>query len=238
MSALLATLPKGTFMSRILFALNKFIRLKRWERLWANPIRAGHEPNPFYGLGLLPSANRPKREREETGAHDEITQKSNLIHPGGKFHEAENEHSWESQGRVRLMDGGMSNNLPNHILSRPERCADMLIAFDASSDVQASSAIQRIQNFADDCEITLYDESMEFEHATPRHQPTGDGGEEASAYQTESKYLRHYARVFRGNRKTGENIYLVYCPLLPNAVNPHFNPSVIYSLDSSSKTVY
>jgi len=30
----------------------------------------------------------------------------------------------------------MSNNLPSHILVRPSRHADLIIAFDASSDVQ------------------------------------------------------------------------------------------------------
>ncbi len=75
--------------------------------------------------------------------------------------------SWESQGRIRLMDSGMSNNLPNHVLVRKERSADIIIAFDASSDVQAGSAMRRIHNFADDCQITLVDSTHLFDPPYP-----------------------------------------------------------------------
>src|SRR6185437_6607115 len=54
LSALLASLPKGTIMSRLLLLLNNFVRMKKWERLWGNPIRAGHDPNPFYGHNNKP----------------------------------------------------------------------------------------------------------------------------------------------------------------------------------------
>jgi phospholipase A2 len=193
-SALLASLPKGTIMSRLLLLLNDFVRMKKWERLWGNPIRAGHDPNPFYGHNELEAKQTPKDGAAKIS-------------------------KWETEGRIRLMDSGMSNNLPNHVLARPERCADILLAFDASSDVQKGSAIQRIQNFADDCNIKLEDHTALFDSPVPQF---SDG----AGLEVESKFLSHYARIFRAERENGQEIYLVYCPLLPNGNNPGFDPSV------------
>jgi phospholipase A2 len=204
LSALLASLPKGTIMSRLLLLLNDFVRMKKWERLWGNPIRAGHDPNPFYGHNDLGKKRHPK----------EIPAKM---------------PRWEAEGRIRLMDSGMSNNLPNHVLARPERCADILLAFDASSDVQKGSAIQRIQNFADDCNITLADQTALFDFPVSQF---SDG----AGLEVESKFLHHYARVFRGQRETGQEVYLVYCPLLPNGNNPAFDPSVSASQLEESRS--
>ncbi len=123
--------------------------------------------------------------------------------------------SWESQGRIRLMDAGMSNNLPNHILARRERGADIIIAFDASSDVQAGSAMRRIHNFADDCNVVLTDETHQFDCSVPASLQ----GETARAL--EARFIEQYARVLRGTRNVdGSTFWLVYCPLLPNPTNP------------------
>ena len=187
-SALLASLPKGTIMSWLLLLLNDFASMKKWERLWGNPIRAGHDPNPFYG----------RSNQEVDGG-------------GGK--------KWELQGRIRLMDSGMSNNLPSHILARPERGADIILAFDASSDVHTGSALQRIQNFADDCHMELEDETAMFDDPLPRFR--GSAGREV-----EAKFLNRYARVFRGKRQSGQEVWLLYCPLLPSGAKPEFDPSV------------
>lgn len=187
-SALLASLPKGTLMSRALLFLNKFARMKRWESFWGNPIRAGHDPNPFYG------------------------------------HTPE----WERQTKIRLMDGGMSNNLPNHVLARPERAADIIISFDTSSDVQTGAATRRMYNFAKDCNIHLEDVTALFD--PPRPRIVTDGSKlSAVAMEVEKKFLHMYARVFHGRREDGEELFIVYCPLLPNAVRPDFDPSVRYS---------
>ncbi|KAJ0117355.1 hypothetical protein J7T55_003769 [Diaporthe amygdali] len=183
-SALLASLPKGTLMSRILLLLNNFARMKRWEKFWGNPIRAGHDPNPFYG------------------------------------HAPE----WERQTKIRLMDGGMSNNLPNHVLARPERDADIIISFDTSSDVQTGAATRRMHNFAEDCNIELEDITASFDQPRPR--AVADNTEfSAAAVEVERKFLQKYAGVFHGRRQNGHEIYIVYCPLLPNAVRPDFDPS-------------
>ncbi|GAC98891.1 phospholipase A2 [Pseudozyma hubeiensis SY62] len=130
--------------------------------------------------------------------------------------------SWESQGRIRLMDSGMSNNLPNHILARKERSADIIIAFDASSDVQAGSAMRRIHNFADDCQLTLTDQTHLFEPVLPL--PEGQG--RTVDRTMEQKFLDQYARVLQGTREEdGSTFWLIYCPLLPNPTNPAYDPS-------------
>ncbi|CCF51639.1 hypothetical protein NDA11_000770 [Ustilago hordei] len=129
--------------------------------------------------------------------------------------------SWESQGRIRLMDSGMSNNLPNHILARKERSANIIIAFDASSDVQAGSAMRRIHNFADDCSITLTDCTHLFSPSAPLRYLSDEKGREL-----EARFINQYARVLRGTREEdGSTFWLVYCPLLPNATNPDYDPS-------------
>ncbi|KAH7312767.1 acyl transferase/acyl hydrolase/lysophospholipase [Stachybotrys elegans] len=390
-SALLASMPKGTMMSRLLLLINDFASMKRWERLWGNPIRAGHDPNPFYGLNTQPrqgssskkqllgigigslnpsrldqlAAQRGDGEQVSRDFLDQLARRIlcdselrdleeclagvksagearivvreflsviwaakiaahkalrphyslswldlavtssledgtrvphvtltkdwasmqgqghipslrlNVSHENGVvtanvIAERESTHTpgqgssiglaqdlfdtdlieadlrelykhdklspwpvapslpkeptstlpWEPQGRVRLMDSGMSNNLPNHILARPERGADVLLAFDASSDVQLGSALKRIQNFADDCHIELEDQTTLFQSPQPRFQD-----ESSPAHAVEARFLDHYVKVFHGVRENGDELYLIYCPLLPNGSNPDFNPS-------------
>ncbi|KAE8445076.1 hypothetical protein EG329_013791 [Mollisiaceae sp. DMI_Dod_QoI] len=276
-SALLASLPKGTIMSRLLLLFNDFIHMKNWERLWGNPIRAGHDPNPFYGHNnrpqlladdanvrsrTLPSAEDDQVALQHPNTHSAHVDSSclrlkdpvrrvvrgNVFHPSSKRAESclvqsefvrnfnsnktsqplsvarggrVNMPKWESEGRIRLMDSGMSNNLPSHVLARPERCADIILAFDASSDVQTGSSIKRIQNFADDCHLELEDQTSLFDPPQPRFH-----GTRSVRTEVESKFLHHYARVFKGKRENGQEIYLIYCPLLPNGCNPVFDPSV------------
>ncbi|VUC27298.1 unnamed protein product [Clonostachys rosea] len=220
-SALLASLPKGTMMSRALFAINRFIRQKKWERLWVNPIRAGHDPNPFYGLSFSLNNNRDALERENGG--DSMENGSIVSKKGTSAQDEPTEtQKWEAQGRVRLMDSGMSNNLPNHVLAREERSADVIISFDASSDVQMHSALQRIHNFAEDSGIHLEDRTDIFEPPRSRRE---EGVLGPAAAHIESHHIQQYAQVFRGRRQNGQVLYIVYCPLLPNPVNPHYNPS-------------
>ncbi|KFA74367.1 hypothetical protein S40288_06681 [Stachybotrys chartarum IBT 40288] len=419
-SALLASMPKGTAMSRLLLLLNNFARMKRWERLWGNPIRAGHDPNPFYGsnaafpsdmqsssqvqvvgvgvssvdpdrldrmakrqrpgsgdpdkrlwrlakrilggeeleqvTGLLAGVGHAEGRRKrfqfllsvtwaakmavhkalhpqyavswhdlvmpasfispnahldqsirashvgfsedwlsQHGARDVPSVRLNMSHDGGRFianavaecglgfrrqppganrdqlstaashpaadalgagagvicqdvmgpdvrqfhhtpappnavadndSHASRARPWESQGRVRLMDSGMSNNLPNHILARPERGTDVILAFDTSSDVQTGSALQRIQNWADDCNLELEERTEQFHPSQARYCRDADSDAvETPAQAIESQFLGQYTRVFRGLRDTGEELFLIYCPLLPNGSNPGFDPA-------------
>lgn len=92
-AALLATLPQGTLMSGLLMRVNDFIRHKRWEKRWGNPIRGASEPNPLYGFG-----HRGFIDGSEAG----VVKAERSI-----------EHRWEGGGVLKLMDSGVSNNMPS-----------------------------------------------------------------------------------------------------------------------------
>ncbi|RSL74668.1 hypothetical protein CEP51_011505 [Fusarium floridanum] len=231
-STLLATMAKGTIMARMLSLLNSFLSMRRWEGLWGNPIRAGHDPNPFYGLEKPTRAKTYTPERSLHGLEREnVHHEKNLTCNGVRSiadvpaaGHSVTDMPWEAQGRTRLMDSGMSNNLPNHVLARPERGVDIFIAFDASSDVHTGAAIQRLHQFAADFHIELGEETGMF---LEPDQETHFNSQSiiTNGADVESRYMNHYAQVFRGTRRNDQQIYIVYCPLLPNGVNPGFNPS-------------
>lgn len=220
--ALLVSIPKDTVMARLVAMLNRFLQSKRFEGFWGNPIRAGHDPNPFYGL------EKPVMAREHTSEHSsyrsqaaepEVANRRTLVTMTASSDV--NLPPWEAQGRTRLMDCGMANNLPNHVLARPERGVDIFISFDSSSDVQTGAAVQRLHDFAADFDFELQEKTEVF------HSPRGNVGLASDhGLEVESRYLNQYARVFRGTRESGRTIYIIYCPLLPNGINPNFNPSV------------
>ncbi|RGP67618.1 phospholipase a2 [Fusarium sporotrichioides] len=219
--ALLVSIPKDTIMARLVAMFNRFLQSKQLEGLWGNPIRAGHDPNPFYGL------EKPSMAREHTSEHSSY--RSRTTHPevaNRRGLMATTDSStvhfppWEAQGRTRLMDCGMANNLPNHVLARPERGVDIFISFDSSSDVQTGAAVQRLHHFAADFDFELQEETRVFHSPRKNMDLVSDVG-----LEVESRYIDQYARVFRGKRESGQTIYIIYCPLLPNGVNPNFNPS-------------
>ncbi|EEU41580.1 uncharacterized protein NECHADRAFT_53807 [Fusarium vanettenii 77-13-4] len=231
-STLLATMAKGTIMARLLSLLNSFLSMKRWEGLWGNPIRAGHDPNPFYGLerpirarvhtpqGSLHGPERAKLHHEKDVVCDGVRSMADV--PAVEHSIAD--VPWEAQGRTRLMDSGMSNNLPNHVLAREERGVDIFIAFDASSDVRTGAAIQRLHQFAADFHIELGEETEIF-HKPEQDIDSSSEGITSHGSEIDSRQMNHYAKVFRGTRRNGQNIYVIYCPLLPNDVNLGFDPS-------------
>ncbi|CAG1960804.1 unnamed protein product [Fusarium graminearum] len=219
--ALLVSIPKDTVMARLVAMLNRFLQSKRLEGFWGNPIRAGHDPNPFYGL------EKPAVAREHTSEHSSCRSQAaepEVANRRGPVtmtaSSAVNFPPWEAQGRTRLMDCGMANNLPNHVLARPERGVDIFISFDSSSDVQTGAAVQRLHHFAADFDFELQEETEVFHSPRKNIELVSDDG-----LQVESRYLTQYARVFRGTRESGKTIYIIYCPLLPNGTNPNFNPS-------------
>ncbi|EWZ32858.1 phospholipase A2 [Fusarium oxysporum Fo47] len=223
--ALLVTIPKNTMVARLVTLFNNLLQSKHFESFWGNPIRAGHDPNPFYGL------ERPVGMREHTSEHSMYLSRVPHQHHRG-IHSSDKSFSdpvalqshsfppWEAQGRTRLMDSGMANNLPNHILARPERGVDVFLSFDASSDIHTGAAVQRLHHFAADFDIELRDVTQEF-HNPQRNKVLSS----SHASEVESRYIDHYARVFYGRRQSGQDMYIIYCPLLPNALNPDYNPT-------------
>ncbi|WFC98996.1 phospholipase A2 [Malassezia yamatoensis] len=157
-------------------------------------------------------------------------------------------YTWEHSKKLRLMDSGLSNNLPNHVLSRAERNADILISFDSSSDVKIGAAVERIHEFASDCglEVELDAKTRATNEAAikaaksneesakqkPPSQPTTSDDFREEAERIRNEFEPRIAQRFDGWRlsKGGRqgrspDVRLVYCPLFPNAVQPGFDPS-------------
>lgn len=184
--------------------------------------------NPFYGFDAagqpLPESSTghgvPNFSDETGAAVGREDSESELSEP-----KKARPRKWDSQTRLRLVDGGMSNNLPNHILARPDRRADIIVAFDASSDIQSRHAEQRLHNCAEDSHMSLEDVTGSFHDPTPNYVAT-DAVSSAAA-ETEAKHLHRYVKVYRGTRENGtEKLYIVYCPLLSDGANPELVPSV------------
>ena len=217
--ALLVSIPKDTMMARLVGWINKLLQSKQLEGVWGNPIRAGHDPNPFYGLEKPLVAKEHTSEHAERRSHAADTE---VQRPSAITDASTGRHPpWEAQGRTRLMDCGMANNLPNHVLARPERGVDIFISFDSSSDVQTGAAVQRLHHWAADFDFELQEETEIF------HKPSKNFAiDPETGSDIEGRYLEQYARVFRGIRQNDHEVYIIYCPLLPNGINPDYDPAV------------
>lgn len=409
-STMLASIPQGTVMSSMLSWVNEFVKMKRWEKRWGNPIRAADEPNPFYGHGMddrvvpippeaqeplmkegpspaeIPALRRPTSVVDEPYVDNRLTAAgeipveqtgektpkpapalfmprdatnqmladpvsapvpATLAQPapekgvdGGvpdvseqfvdapdpandsymnaffsKLPQVQMPHmpklpditienplrlqrrrsdasitssmsdfdpetfmapmqpphvaggaessdesparhawSWEHSKRLRLMDSGLSNNLPNHVLARDERHADVIISFDSSSDVKTGAAVERLHEFAGDCglEIKMHSSTQADLEAANKATADNEAHEEAvanghspspdvsTAVQEEAERIRaeyepKSAQRFDGWRMRNggtdgrdPDVHMIYCPLFPNAVQPGFDPTTAH----------
>ena len=156
---------------------------------------------------------------------------------------------WEHTRRLRLMDSGLSNNLPNHVLARDERQADVIISFDASSDVKTGAAVERIHEFGRECGIHIQKRPPKEGEEPPAPSPTSEHGADTASmspsdmerqWQSEADHIRRtyeplYAQRFDGWRLRKDkstdrapDVHFVYCPLLPNAAQPGFDPTTAH----------
>lgn len=156
---------------------------------------------------------------------------------------------WEHTRRLRLMDSGLSNNLPNHVLARDERQADVIISFDASSDVKTGAAIERIHEFGRECGIHIQKRPPKEGEEPPAPSPTSEHDADTASmspsdmerqWQSEADHIRRtyeplYAQRFDGWRLRKDkstdrapDVHFVYCPLLPNAAQPGFDPTTAH----------
>ncbi|WFD26331.1 phospholipase A2 [Malassezia nana] len=158
---------------------------------------------------------------------------------------------WEHTRRLRLMDSGLSNNLPNHVLARDERHADVIISFDASSDVKTGAALERLHEFGREFHIDIRPRPMGDEpdvesasepdagdRTSPRPSLSPSAMQrdlEDEAERMRLRYEHKYAQRLDGwRRKNGPSegrepdIHFVYCPLLPNAAQPGFDPTTAH----------
>ncbi|CAO1621813.1 unnamed protein product [Sympodiomycopsis kandeliae] len=95
----------------------------------------------------------------------------------------------DSNPKIKLMDAGISNNLPAHIFYTPpssqkrHRKADIFIAFDASSDTSTPLSLERVLNFGkqrglkfvfanESLDIVQRLREQEQEHLPPPSRPT------------------------------------------------------------------
>ncbi|GKU05599.1 phospholipase a2 [Fusarium langsethiae] len=202
--ALLVSIPKDTIMARLVAMFNKFLHSKQLEGLWGNPIRAGHDPNTFYGL------EKPTMAKERTSEHPSYRSratKPEIVNRRDLMTTTDNSAvylpPWEAQGRTRLMDCGMANNLPNHVLARSERGVDIFISFDSSSDVQTGAAVQRLHQFAAEFDFELQEESKVFHSPRKNVDLISDAGllhsqprQTSCGRQTKSKvYLQQQKQI-------------------------------------------
>ncbi|KAK7028668.1 lysophospholipase [Favolaschia claudopus] len=183
-----------------------------------NPVHAGNQANPFFGAEKAP-------------------------HRGNGF---------ENAPRLHLVDSGMANNLPAHVFLHPARDVDVMILFDASSDVQKGSAIARINEYGATKGL-VFTPRVKFPDLEPLPMVDSEEKEEREKGKKVPKQLTpeemvarfagRYAQILDGVPKNvvagrqgvvyndkhqpqaWREVLLVYLPLLPNAVNPTYDPS-------------
>ncbi|KAJ7615479.1 acyl transferase/acyl hydrolase/lysophospholipase [Roridomyces roridus] len=224
LSAILGTiwrnLPQnsmGAMMRRAVQHVTKDVGDEKMEHVDnVNPVHAGNQANPFFGAEKLP-------------------------HRGNGF---------ENAPRLHLVDSGMANNLPTHVFLHPARDVDLIFLFDASSDVQKGAAIDRINEygatkglvFTPRVKYPALDPVPEVESTDPK-----DKGKkipkQLSADEIAARFEGRYAQILDGvatsvvaghegvvyndkhQPQAWRDVMLVYLPLLPNAVNPTYDPS-------------
>lgn len=121
-------------------------------------------------------------------------------------------------------------NLATDIFTTKARNADIIIAFDQSSDVQSESSVKRLHDFALERKMTVK-LSQEFNQ---------DDEEPKSSNIVHGRSKRKHVQVFEGRYQyrqgaslkdsADENVfpdvYILYCPLMPGTAFPNFNPTV------------
>lgn len=123
------------------------------------------------------------------------------------------------------------------------RQADIILAFDQSSDVQTGAGWARLDDFAKERNVLLMPApDLGYDRKVQRLPSLS-----VEAQKIHDRFCDSYAQVFRAWRvdedadahsaclmREGEHgmpdrpadLYLIYCPLLPNACQPDFDPVV------------
>lgn len=144
--------------------------------------------------------------------------------------------------RVHFIDAGMDNNLPLYPLAHPSREIDIILGFDASSDVEKNSFFERVEAFG---KRKGYKWTPRDKPAQPATNPVPDAAkpEHPTAEYITKTYGERYVTVYDGvplyppatpggEYRIGEfdtpqgtrPITLLYIPLLPNKIDPEFDP--------------
>ena len=86
-----------------------------------------------------------------------------------------------STDHIQLMDAGMSNNLPIYPLLRPGRDVDILIAFDASADVQRENWLSVVDGYAKQRGIRGWPMGAGWPHKSTKAEETAQAIDEAES---------------------------------------------------------
>jgi phospholipase A2 len=85
------------------------------------------------------------------------------------------------EDHLKLMDAGMSNNLPIYPLLRPGRGIDVVVAFDASADIQQENWLSVVDGYARQRKIKGWPMGAGWPRKSTKPEETADALEEAEA---------------------------------------------------------
>ncbi|KAJ7449436.1 putative cytosolic phospholipase A2 [Mycena galericulata] len=176
----------------------------------------------------------------------------NLVHAGNQanpfFGAQQAPHrgnGFENAPRLHLVDSGMANNLPTHVFVHPARDVDVVILFDASSDVQKGAALARINEYGATKGLT-FTPRVNYPALAPLAQiPSTDPKDKGkkvpvqlSAEDMTARFAGRYAQILDGlathveaghegvvyndkhQPQAWRDVLLVYLPLLPPTYDP------------------
>ncbi|RUP47452.1 hypothetical protein BC936DRAFT_145719 [Jimgerdemannia flammicorona] len=172
---------------------------------------------------------------------------ANNPNPVFHFYPPPNPPGIHNSPRVHLIDAGMDNNLPLYPLAHPSREIDIILGFDSSSDVQKNSFFQRVEDFGKRKGYRWNSRGGQ----PPKPEVNTDGTQVSepvipthpTAEYIWERFGHRYITVYDGvpinppATKGGEPVIgkfntpqatrpvtLLYIPLLPNKVDPEFDP--------------
>lgn len=133
------------------------------------------------------------------------------------------------------------------VFCHPSRDVDVVLAFDASSDVQTGAALSRINDFGSDRGLDIVVRTplapLPPHPLDPAGRKDTDGRPLRKSLEPEEideRFKGRYAQVLDGHwigsalpsprsaqqEKPDSDLAFVYCPLLPNSIQPGFDPAV------------
>ncbi|RKP35988.1 acyl transferase/acyl hydrolase/lysophospholipase [Dimargaris cristalligena] len=174
---------KGTLSAPVHQYLEGLVRDYQLAVTTTHPIAPSCFHNPFY---------RPSEESQSEKRTDENTETTTLF----------------DSEQLCLMDAGMNNNLPFYPLLRPERNVDVMLLFDASSDIDETPWFERASKFARQHGITRWPKG-----AAPWPRPS-PGAHEPPTHNSAPNVRTDGEGS--SQTPTPPSIALVYYPLLAN----------------------
>ncbi|KAJ1971475.1 hypothetical protein H4R34_005732, partial [Dimargaris verticillata] len=130
---------KGILATPVYQYLEGLVRDYRQAVTTTHPIAPSCFHNPFYRLDDVPDPPQPVPDAPPNAAANEIKGQSQYDSQVTSLYNSE---------QLCLMDAGMNNNLPFYPLLRPERGVDVILLFDASSDIDQTPWFTRAEEFA------------------------------------------------------------------------------------------